>query len=84
MRLQVIDGDPKQAERLRGWLRRHPGSSLERERRGVWRLSYGCIERTCYTWAELLNVMDKIGREWSGDPAEAKPVHRDSPPDIIA
>ena len=39
-RLQVIDGDPDEADRLRGWFTTYPDWSLKRDGRH-WRLSDG-------------------------------------------
>jgi hypothetical protein len=83
-RLTVVDGDPEQTARLRGWLARHPEWTLRRE--GMrWLISDGHRETSYGGLAEALDELDRVDREPGGSTpgvAPAKPSM--SPPDIIA
>lgn len=83
-RLTVVDGDPEQTARLRGWLTRHPEWALRRQ--GMpWFLSDGHRETSCGGLAGAFNELDRVDREPGGctsGVAPAKPSM--SPPDIIA
>jgi len=57
MRLHIIDGDPDQSARLRGWFQAHPDWTLRRQ--GMrWHLGDGQREVTYGGLAEVLDAMD--------------------------
>jgi hypothetical protein len=61
MRLRLVDGDPQQTARVRGWLLNHPGYKLFRGRRHrCWRLSDGRREVTAHGWHELFSLLDAV------------------------
>jgi hypothetical protein len=66
-RLQVIDGDPDEAARLRGWFTAYPDWSLQRDGRH-WRLSDGRRVKTCNSWGELLGELERAERNRRGGP----------------